>query len=67
MTSGSYYMDSEVNALMGAADEEHWDRAGLFTSVDTFVVVKATWAKLMGELIPTIYLGGVNLFSYHQH
>jgi hypothetical protein len=27
-------MDREVNALMSAADEEHWERAGLFASVD---------------------------------
>jgi hypothetical protein len=27
-------MESEVNALMGATDEEHWERVGLFASVD---------------------------------
>jgi hypothetical protein len=27
-------MDSEVNALMGAADEELWEKEGLFSSVD---------------------------------
>ena len=27
-------MESEVSALIGATDEEHWERAGLFASVD---------------------------------
>jgi hypothetical protein len=31
---GSFQMEVEVNALMGAADEALWNRAGLFTSID---------------------------------
>jgi hypothetical protein len=27
-------MDCEVNALMGATDEELWEREGLYSSVD---------------------------------
>jgi hypothetical protein len=27
-------MEHEVNALMGAADEEFWEKAGLFSSMD---------------------------------
>jgi hypothetical protein len=36
-------MESEVSALMSAADEEHWERSRFFFSVDAISGIKDTY------------------------
>jgi hypothetical protein len=47
-------MECEVSALMGAADEELWERSGLFSSVDAICRIKDSGRHPAERFIATI-------------
>jgi hypothetical protein len=47
-------MAHEVSALMGATDEEEWEREGLFSIVDELCMSKGGGCKLNDLTIPSV-------------
>jgi hypothetical protein len=45
-------MEYEVSGLLGASDEEEWDREGLFKTVDELCEIKAGQRHLVDPLLP---------------
>jgi hypothetical protein len=48
-------MAHEISALMGALDEEEWDREGLFHTVDELCKIKTGERQLLDPSLPLVF------------